>query len=179
MTAGHNVIAVPVPELEAYVRGRTAHYDASFVSADPGFVHAHITLLGPWLPSPTAADLEAVAECLGEPFDVELAEVASFPSGLTYLRPQPDGPLRAITDRLVKAFPQWPPYGGEFAPVPHLTLDWIRAGGPSMERIRDDVAGLLPARTRVDRVDLQWWANDDCRLLHSWRLGALDDRGAA
>ena len=24
---------------------------------------------------------------------------------------------------------------------------------------------------RVDRLDLQWWANHDCRVLASWKLG--------
>jgi len=41
---------VPLPALDDVVRERTAFYDASFVSRDPGFAHAHITLLAPgWL----------------------------------------------------------------------------------------------------------------------------------
>jgi len=44
-TGGHSVLVVPVPALEEYVRARTAHYDASFVSADPAWVHAHLTVL--------------------------------------------------------------------------------------------------------------------------------------
>lgn len=47
-SAGHSVIAFPVPELDPWVRARTEHYDPSFVSSDPDFVHAHITVLGPW-----------------------------------------------------------------------------------------------------------------------------------
>jgi hypothetical protein len=58
---GHSVLVVPVPELDEWIRARTAFYDASFVSADPGFVHAHITLLGPWLPRPAAEDLATAA----------------------------------------------------------------------------------------------------------------------
>jgi len=50
---GNTVLAVPVPELDEVVRERTAFYDASFVSSDPGFTHAHITVLGPWVTEPS------------------------------------------------------------------------------------------------------------------------------
>ncbi len=49
--SGHTCLAVPVPALEDWVRERTAHYDPSFVSTDPGFAHAHLTLLAPPGPS--------------------------------------------------------------------------------------------------------------------------------
>ena len=58
---GHTVLAVPVPALDEMIRERTAFYDSSFVSADPEFVHAHITLLGPWTERPNAEDLDCVA----------------------------------------------------------------------------------------------------------------------
>ncbi len=64
MALGHSVLAVPVPQIDVVVRERTAYYDASFVSADPGFVHAHITLLAPWIDEPTPADLATVARSL-------------------------------------------------------------------------------------------------------------------
>ena len=93
MTLGHTVLAVPVPALEEVVRERTAFYDASFLSADPGFVHAHITLLAPWADQPTAAELAQVAHIAraAGPFDVKLAQVGEFPDGVLYLRPYPDG----------------------------------------------------------------------------------------
>ena len=46
---GHSVLQLPVPALEGWVRDRTAHYDAGFVSADPRFGHAHVTALGPFV----------------------------------------------------------------------------------------------------------------------------------
>ena len=171
---GHSVIAVPVPELEGYVRARTAHYDASFLSTDPGFLHAHITLLGPWLPAPTATDLAVVERLLRRvaPFETTLAQVSSFPDGLLHLRPEPDAPFCALTQALTAAFPQCPPYAGRFPdPVPHLTLDQS-APGISADSVAAALGGLLPARLRVDRVDLQWWANHGCRVLHTWKLGA-------
>ena len=123
---GHTVIAFPVPELDGWVRERTEHYDASYVSTDPGFVHAHITVLGPWVCDPTAVDLERVAELVEEvePFDVTLGAVHAFPDGLIHLRPVPEDPIRDLTARLWQAFPDHPPYAGAYAdPTPHLTLD--------------------------------------------------------
>lgn len=61
-TNGHTVLAVPVPQLDQVVRSRTAHYDKTFVSTDPRFVHAHITVLAPWVVRPTRADLDRVGE---------------------------------------------------------------------------------------------------------------------
>jgi 2'-5' RNA ligase len=172
-SSGHSVIAVPVPELDDYVRGRTAHYDASFLSPDPAFVHAHITLLGPWLAEPSRADLDAVARIMAatDPFETTLARVETFPDGLIYLRPDPDEPFRALTAALVEAFPHCPPYAGAFPdPVPHMTLD-RRAEGITPESVEHDLRHLLPTRIVVDRVDLQWWANHHCHVRESWKLG--------
>ncbi|WP_252365136.1 2'-5' RNA ligase family protein [Saccharomonospora piscinae] len=126
MTAGHSVLAVAVPAFEDYIQRRTAHYDASFLSSDPAFSHAHITVLGPWLTTPSQPDLDTVERIVAaaEPFDTTLARVETFPDGLIHLRPDPDEPFRALTAALVDAFPHCPPYGGRFPdPVLHLTLD--------------------------------------------------------
>lgn len=170
---GHSVLAVPVLELEEFVRGRTAYYDDSFLSADPAFAHAHLTLLGPWLTEPTERDLAAVGEVLtdAEPFETVLACVEEFPDGLIHLRPRPEEPLRALTAAFVERFPGCPPYAGRFEdPVPHLTLD-RRSDGVDVARVAAALDGMLPVRLRVDRVDLQWWANHDCHVRHSWKLG--------
>jgi hypothetical protein len=171
-SSGHTVLVVPIPELEAYVRARTLFYDASFLSVDPAFVHSHLTLLGPWLPFPSPRDLATVAAIVaGTPaFDYVLSQVAAFPDGLIHLRADDPAPFAALTRALAAAFPQCPPYGGAFPdPVPHVTLDRV-ADGISIESARADLNGVLPARGRATRVDLQWWANDDCRVLGSWQL---------
>ncbi len=170
---GHTVLVVPVPELERYVRDRTRHYDASFLSEDPDFVHAHITVLGPFLDSPAATDLTAVGELAASvpAFDFALDRVGEFADGLLHLLPEPDGPFRELTRRLVAAFPQCPPYGGAFPePVPHLTLD-RRAEGIDAASVRADLGGLVPASCRADRVALHRYANHDCRVLAEWKLG--------
>ncbi|KID28832.1 2'-5' RNA ligase superfamily [Prauserella sp. Am3] len=170
---GHTVLAIGVPDLDDYVRARTAHYDASFVSADPAFVHAHVTLLAPWTPNPTRSDLDGIGRiaAASAPFDIRLERIDTFPDGLIHLRPEPEAPLRALTAALSAAFPDHPPYGGRFGDVrPHLTLDAV-ADGITPGTVAADLRDLLPVRQRVDRIDLQWWANRDCRVLASWKLG--------
>ncbi|MDN4172789.1 2'-5' RNA ligase family protein [Nocardioides sp. SOB77] len=170
---------MPVPPVEPVVRERHAHYDPAWVSADPAFVHAHVTALGPWLVDPSAADLATVAEVaagLG-PFDFVLERVATFGSGIIHLVPEPDGPFRELTSRLAAAFPQCPPYAGEFEPVPHLTLD-LTSTEVSEASTRELVAGLVPARCRAEWLDLAWYQADGCRLLHRWPLGIPDRRSA-
>lgn len=170
---GHTVLAIPVPGLEDVVRERTQFYDPSFVSDDPGFVHAHITVLGPWVADPTTRDLARIGELAREtaPFEITLAEVGEFPDGTIHLVPSPDDELRRLTDQVAVAYPDYLPYGGQFADVaPHLTLD-RRSEAVTREGVAVSVSQLLPLRLTVDRIDLQWWANDDCRLLASWSLG--------
>ena len=170
---GHSVLVVPVPALDEVVKERTAFYDASFVAADPDFVHAHITLLGPWAERPSAADLDRVARIAHTfgPFSVKLAEVSEFPDGVIYLHPEPDRQLRKLTSRLVAAFPQFPPYGGQYTDVvPHLTLD-RRSTTVTLATVSASVHHLLPLTVTVDRIDLQWWANHACQRLHTWPLG--------
>lgn len=173
---GHTVLAVPVLALDDVVRERTAFYDSSFVSADPEFAHAHITLLGPWAEQPSTQELDRVARIAGaaKPFEVSLAEIDEFPDGVIYLRPEPDRQLRELTSRLVAAFPQFPPYGGEYpGVVPHLTLD-RRSATVTPATVGASVSHLLPLTISVDQIDLQWWANHACRRLYTWPLGAGD-----
>ena len=172
---GHSVLVVPVAALDEVVRKRTAFYDASFVSADPNFAHAHITLLGPWAERPSAQDLGCVARIAAAvgPFSVKLAEVNEFPDGVIYLRPEPDSQLRELISRLMAAFPQYPPYGGQYPDVvPHLTLD-RRSATVSPATVGASVSHLLPLTISVNQIDLQWWANHACRRLHTWSLGPL------
>ncbi len=172
---GHTVLQVPVPALERVVRGRTAHYDLGFVSADPAFVHAHVTALGPFVPDPTPDDLERVAEIAASTaaFDVTLAEVAAFPDGIIHLRPDPDAGFRALTQRLCAAFPAYPPYGGRFGStggtVPHLTVD-LESAKVSLASTRRLLGDVVPTSVRAERLDLVWYESGACGLLHSWAL---------
>jgi hypothetical protein len=170
---GHSVLQVPVPPLEPFVRERTAFHDASYVSDDPAFVHAHVTALGPFLDEVGGDDAAAVAAIAASvaPFDFVLERIDTFPNGIIHLEPEPDGPFRELTHRLWEAFPQCRPYAGQFADVrPHLTLD-ARTDEVTEESTRTALGGLVPARCRAERLDLAWWEPDGCRVLRSWPLG--------
>ena len=173
--AGHSVLQVPVPELEPFVLARTRHYDSDYVSADPAFVHAHVTALAPFLGGPqlTTSTLTVIAEIARTttPFDFSLERVDTFPNGIIHLLPEPPTPFAALTAALWHAFPQCPPYAGRFGDVvPHLTLDAV-SGDVTQRSTRDLVAPHLPARCRAERLDLAWYEPGSCRVLQSWRLG--------
>lgn len=55
-------------------------------------------------------------------FDFSLSKVGRFPL-TAYLAPEPAEPFVALTQRLAKAFPDFPPFAGAFDTiVPHLTI---------------------------------------------------------
>lgn len=165
---------IPVPKLNRWTRARTAFYDRSFLAADPAFVNAHITLLGPWVQAPTEDDVAKVRSIAADtpPFDFVLEEIAAFPGGVIYLAPTPSEPFVALTERLCATFGDYPPYAGAFEQVvPHLTLDQIGTE-VSVESVRASVGHLIPVRAHASRIDLQWWENDGCRLMNSWALGS-------
>jgi hypothetical protein len=169
---GHSVLVVPVPALEPFMVERTRYYDPSFLSADPAFVHAHITLLAPWLPQPSPDDLERVGKLAAAtpPFSFTLADLRVFAGGTIHLAPEPAAPFQALTAELVAAFPQCPPYSGRFEAVPHLTVDHL-LGGVTLDQTRAALGALVPAACVADRISLQWYANHDCRTLAEWELG--------
>lgn len=172
--SGHSVLQLPVPALEEWVRSRTAHYDAGFVSSDPRFAHAHITALGPFDPTPSQDTLDTIAAVAAatQPIPVRLAQLAQFPNGIIHLVPDPADRLRDLTARMAAAFPAWPPYGGEFGDdvQPHLTVD-AASEKVDLASTAALLADVLPATCVLDRLQLAWWETDRCHVLHEWCLG--------
>jgi 2'-5' RNA ligase len=89
-------------------------------------VPPHITLLYPWHPAPLSAEdvHQAAAAVAGTvPFMLTFRQFGRFPGAL-YLAPEPEDVVRGLIRQLVHAFPQTPPYGGQFGsdPIPHLTI---------------------------------------------------------
>lgn len=116
-------LIVAVPESEAVVRH---HRDALDVNARGG-VPAHFTVLYPFLP-PHLID-EAVLERLATlfaavpSFDIALTHTAWFGEHVLWLAPEDPAPLRALTELVHAAFPEYPPFAGLFEDVvPHLTV---------------------------------------------------------
>ncbi|MEZ0580406.1 2'-5' RNA ligase family protein [Nocardioides sp. MH1] len=169
---GHAVLVVPVPELEPYVRARWEHYEPTWVSTDPDFTHAHLTVLAPFLPAPTSADLAQVGTiaAAAAPVDFRLTEVREFANGCIHVPPSPAAPFAALTHALWEAFPQCPPYEGLYGVEPHVTLDQ-RSPQVTVDSTRAALAGVLPATCRADRLELHWYGAGECHVMADWKLG--------
>ena len=177
MTAepGHTVLAIAVPELEAFVRRRWEHYDPAWVSTDPEFTHAHVTALAPFIRSPSRTELDRVGAIAASmpPTDFRLDMIHTFPDGIIHLRPEPLEPFAALTRRLAEAFPACRPYGGHYDDLtPHLTLD-LASGSVTADSTRVLIGDAIPARCRAERLELHQYAAGDCRVQHTWPLGGV------
>lgn len=115
-------LVVPVPEVEPLVGGFRARHDPSAASGVP----AHITINYPFHPRfrrPEEAH-RSLTDLLSRwsPFEYSLAEIRTFP-GVLYLAPHPEQPFLDLIATVAAAFPDSPPYGGQFeVAVPHLTV---------------------------------------------------------
>lgn len=105
---------------------RVAHLRERFHPVAKLGVPAHITVLYPFMP-PECIDgavVRQIQEAVGgvAAFGFTLATVGRFPA-TAYLAPEPAAPFIALTQSLAQAFPDFPPFGGEFETiVPHLTV---------------------------------------------------------
>jgi 2'-5' RNA ligase len=113
---------VRVPEVEPCVGALRERFDASVKLGVP----AHITVLVPFM-SPeriTEAVLQRIHQALSEvpAFSFTLAKVRRF-AVTAYLAPEPAASFIALTQSLVRSFPEYPPFGGEHESIiPHLTV---------------------------------------------------------
>jgi 2'-5' RNA ligase len=115
-------------------------------------VPAHITLIYPFLPAHLldASVRRRVARALAShpPFRIRLAGVRRWPNS-HYLAVEPVLPFEAIVGSLVEAFPEYPPYAGEFEYVPHVTI--AEGDDRSLARLARDLS--VPAGERnVTRI---------------------------
>jgi hypothetical protein len=149
-----SALIVAVPEAEPAVAALRAAYDPAASWGVP----AHITVLYPFVPPDRidAAVLAAVAGTVAAApvFDVVLARTGRFGDQVLWLAPEPDAPLRALTAAVWARFPDFPPYGGEFADVvPHLTVT-DRQPPEVMAAADQRVRPWLPIAARVGAVRL-------------------------
>jgi 2'-5' RNA ligase len=142
-------VVVLLPELEPLIGGWRLRYTGDGARGMP----PHVTLIIPF------ADIADLGERLGPlgralgtfaAFEVTLAQTARFP-GVVYLRPEPDEPFVAMTEALAAAFPEFPPYGGEFREiVPHVTV--AEADEAVLIDLERQLALRLPVKARVERA---------------------------
>ena len=113
---------VNVPEAEAHVAALRSRFDASVHLGVP----AHITVLVPFMAPDhiTPGVLVQIDAALSQvpSFAFSLSQVRRFPA-TAYLAPEPAEPFIALTEALVRVFPEFPPFRGEHESiVPHLTV---------------------------------------------------------
>ena len=142
-------IVVLLPELEPLLGESRRRYTGDGARGMP----PHVTLIFPFADSSDLGPrLSVLAGVLGAfaPFELTLSETARFP-GLLYLRPEPAQPFVAMTEALAAAFPDFPPYGGEFAEVvPHVTV--AQADESILAALESELARRLPVQARVERT---------------------------
>ena len=86
----------------------------------------HVTLMFPFVPFNELAGACDTLDEIGKsvpPFDVTLNGYGKFP-GVIYMKLDNPAPVKALYRRLYNAFPDYPPYEGEFGTElsPHLTV---------------------------------------------------------
>lgn len=137
-----------MPEAEALVGALRRRYDESARLGAP----AHITVLFPFMP-PAEVSPAVVAELgrlfsASRPFRFRLGSVGRFPM-TAYLEPQPAERFIALTESLVRAYPAFPPFGGEFSSiVPHLTV--AHGSAPEAEAAARAAAAALASAGPVE-----------------------------
>lgn len=170
---GHAVLQVPVPQLEDFVRQRTAHYDPGFLGSSrvdgQQHVHAHVTALAPFTQPPDAASVRRLAARVAA-FEYVLRRVDVFPNGIIHAVPEPDEAFRALTGALRELFPEVVPYGGLHDVNPHVTLDAV-GPGVDLSWVRERTNRVLPCSSRAEVLDLVWYEQGNTRLLERFPLG--------
>lgn len=115
-------IDIHIPELEVLI----APWRSPTVEVAALGVPPHVTILWPWRNAPvTSEDITGIADVLKniEPLTLVFDQLKVFPNGTIYLAMQNAESVQSVTKEIVTAFPDCPPYRGEFAdPVPHVTV---------------------------------------------------------
>jgi 2'-5' RNA ligase len=142
-------LVVLLPELESLIGGWRRRYTGDGARGMP----PHVTLIIPFADSSEVDQrLDAVGRVLADfaPFEMALRETARFPE-LLYVRPEPAEPFVAMTEALMDAFPEFPPYRGEFDEiVPHATV--AQSDDETLAAIERELVPQLPAQIGIERA---------------------------
>ena len=143
-----------LPELEPLIGAWRGRHTGDGARGMP----PHVTLIMPFADSSV---VDQLLEPLGRvfasfaPFETALRETARFP-GLLYIRPEPTEPFVAITEEVAHAFPDFPPYAGEFEEViPHVTV--AQGDDAVLAAAEQELEAQLPVKSRVERA---WLVED-------------------
>jgi 2'-5' RNA ligase len=151
---GLTAILITVPEVADYthrwrsVSRSTARPQVPLTELIP----PHVTVLVPWVVEPKPDDVRRLSEAVTsyEPFELSFPTAGQFPNGTAWLKPEPFDTVRSLLASVFEAFPECPPYGGEFPePHPHLTISSANQGGPAVVAEATEALAAAPAPTAM------------------------------
>ena len=147
--ASRTGLVIAVPEAEPAVAAHRLRLDASAALGAP----AHVTVLFPFAP---AGDLDhdALGLVVGAvpAFPYRFSRTAWFDDRVLYLAPDDEAPFRELTDRVLAAFPAYPPFEGVFDDVvPHLTIGHDQPVR-TLRAAEEDVRPHLPVEGHATEV---------------------------
>ena len=162
---GLTAVLITVPSLADYtdrwrsVSRSTARPQVPLTELIP----PHVTVLVPWVAEPTSDDVRRLAEAVEsfEPFELSFPTAGQFPNGTVWLRPEPFAQVVSLLYSVFQAFPECPPYGGEFPdPHPHLTISSSAQGGQSVLAEAQEALATAPPPS-VQLTELGLWREDE------------------
>jgi 2'-5' RNA ligase len=147
-------LIVEVPDAEDVVAHWREQLDPHAMLGVP----AHVTLLFPFAAPDRINEgiLTALRQVLSvvEPFEFRLTRTGWFGGSVLWLAPEPGAPFRHLTEVLTAAFPDYPPFGGQFAEiVPHLTVG-DHGTEQQLSAAERDVQHHLPIHSNAQAVTL-------------------------
>lgn len=157
--ATKSAVIVTVPAAEQVVSRHREQFD---VAAGWG-VPAHVTVVYPFAPPSTidAAALERLRSAVASVprFRGGWETTGWFGDDVLWLAPQPEEGFRALTEAVTHAFPDYPPYEGQFDDVvPHLTVGH-RGTPEQLKEVERQVLPALPIHMEVTGAAL--WCGTD------------------
>jgi 2'-5' RNA ligase len=124
----------------------------------------HVTVLVPWVMEPMSDDVRRLSEAVAsyEPIELSFPTAGQFPNGTVWLRPEPFGAVQSLLSAVYTAFPECPPYGGEYPePHPHLTISSATQGGPAvLAEASEALVASPPPTSRLTELGL-WREGED------------------
>ncbi|MFE7604752.1 2'-5' RNA ligase family protein [Brachybacterium paraconglomeratum] len=173
-------LLLPVPGAERAVAEHRRRLDSAAADGIP----AHLTVLHPFVPLDAlrARDHDRLEALFADEPPISYAgrRTGWFGGQVLYIALDDASPVRRLTEQVVAAFPDHPPYGGAIPledVMPHLTIGHDR---PLSELLAAEhaVAAHLPVEDRLDHVEL--WSGPALagrtspkpwRHVRSYRLG--------
>jgi len=164
-------ILVAVPELASYtdrwrsVSSSSSRPDLTLTELIP----PHVTVLVPWVSDPSPEHVQRLEDAVAsvEPFDLSFPTAGQFPNGTVWLRPEPFDQVLELLKTVLAAFPECPPYGGEYPdPHPHLTI--ASASSATAAVLAEAQAALAAEAAPTVRLDdLTIWREGEDQV---WQL---------